>query len=412
MPEQTTRIGRYVETPSDGEVVRAYIPPPLPPVPPIRVHHLLSKLSAADQAIGRLDGISILLPDKNLFLYMYVRKEAVLSSQIEGTQSTLSDLLRFEALAAEGQPIDDIREVSNYVDAMMYGLDRLAALPISLRLIREMHERLLQSGRGQTKNPGEFRRSQNWIGGTRPGNAMFVPPPPRDVMPCLSELERFIHDDAPGLPPLIKAGLLHVQFETIHPFLDGNGRLGRLLITLYLCSNKVLRQPLLYLSHYLKARRSDYYRLLQEVRESGAWEAWLEFFLDGVAETANDAFNAATRMQALFQEDREHIGADSNRASSALRVHAVLQTSPFLTASKAGEKTGLTKPTINAAFEQLQKLGIVEEVTRKRRGRVYAYKAYLAILNEGGEPLDPTGTKRAALVAGANGRNSAKRGRA
>ena len=399
MHAQNTRIGRYVETISGGEVVRAYVPPPLPPVPPIRVHELLHRLSAADQAVGRLDGVSVLLPASNLFLYMYVRKEAVLSSQIEGTQSTLDDLLRFEAQAAQGEPIDDIREVSNYVDAMMYGLERLSTLPISLRLIREMHERLLRSGRGQTKNPGEIRRSQNWIGGTRPGNAAFVPPPHREVLPLLAALEKFIHDETSNLPPIVRAGLIHVQFETIHPFLDGNGRLGRLLVTLYLCSQKVLQQPLLYLSLYFKTRRADYYRLLQEVRESGAWEAWLEFFLEGVATTANEAFHTATRIHELMRSDRERLGAKSDRASSALRVHEVLQTSPFLTAAKARERTGLTKPTINAAFEQLQRLGIVEEVTQKRRGRVYAYRAYLAILNEDGEPLDAAGTRRAAAVA-------------
>lgn len=393
------RIGQFVETAVGGEVVRAYLPKPLPPVPPIRIQDLLHRLSAADQAVGRLDGISILLPDKNLFLYMYVRKEAVLSSQIEGTQSTLDDLLRFEALAAEGKPIDDIREVSNYVEAMMYGLDRMATLPISLRLIRDMHKRLLQSGRGQGKDPGEFRRSQNWIGGTRPGNATFVPPPHQEVMSSLGDLEKFIHDKNSDLPPLVKAGLIHVQFETIHPFLDGNGRLGRLLITLYLCSQKILQQPLLYLSLYFKTKRADYYRLLQEVRENGSWEAWLEFFLDGVANTANEAFNAATRIHALMRQDRERIATSSDRTSSVLRVHEVLQTTPFLTAKKAGEKTGLTKPTINACFEQLQKLGVVEEITKKRRGRVYAYKAYLAILGEGGEPLDASGTQRAATVA-------------
>ena len=400
MQDQNSRLGRYIETVAGGEMVRAYVPPPLPPSPPLQLQSLLPRLSAADQAIGRLDGISILLPDRSLFLYMYVRKEAVLSSQIEGTQSTLSDLLRFEASAASGTPVDDVREVSNYVDAMMYGLERLAKLPISLRLIREMHKRLLQSGRGRTQNPGEFRRSQNWIGGTRPGNAMFVPPPHQEVVTCLADLEKFIHDQSPGFPPLIKAGLIHVQFETIHPFLDGNGRLGRLLITLYLCSQKVLQQPLLYLSLYFKKRRADYYRLLQEVRERGAWEAWLEFFLDGVAETANEAFNTATRIHDLIRNDRERISSEAERSSSALRVHEIMQTSPFLTTSKAVQKTGLTKPTINAAFDQLLKLGIIEEVTKKRRGRVYAYKAYLDILNEGGEPLDNTGTMKAASVVG------------
>lgn len=251
--------------------MRALVPPPLPPRPAIDVLGLLERLSLAERALGRLDGVTMLLPRQELFLYMYARKEAVLSSQIEGTQSTLSDLLRFETEARAGQPIDDIREVSNYVDAMMYGLERLEALPLSLRLIRKMHARLLQSGRGGTKDPGEFRRSQNWIGGTRPGNALFVPPPTTGLNACLDALERFMHEEGSRLPALIKAGLLHVQFETIRPFLDGNGRVGRLLVTLYLYVHGGLRKPLLYLSLYLKTHRADYYRLLQEVREHGAW---------------------------------------------------------------------------------------------------------------------------------------------
>jgi Fic family protein len=376
-----------VETTAAGEVVRAFVPPPLPPVPPIDVLGLLERLSLAERALGRLDGITMLLPRQELFLYMYVRKEAVLSSQIEGTQSTLTDLLRFETEAQAGQPFDDIREVSNYVDAMMYGLERLEALPLSLRLVREMHARLLQSGRGGTKSPGEFRRTQNWIGGTRPGNALFVPPPVAELDACLGALEAFMHEDRSRLPALIKAGLLHVQFETIHPFLDGNGRIGRLLVTLYLCVHGVLRKPLLYLSLYLKAHRADYYRLLQEVRERGAWEAWLEFFLDGVAETANQAFDAATRIVDLFRADRERITAGSERAGSALRVHELLQQSPFATAGQLVQRTGLTAPTINAALADLERLGIAEEVTGRRRGRVFGYRGYLAILNEGTDPL-------------------------
>lgn len=384
------RLGRLVETPVGRETVRAFVPPPLPPAPPIDVLSLLPKLSAAERALGRLDGISVLLPHQELFLYMYVRKEAVLSSQIEGTQSTLSDLLRFETEAQAGQPIDDIREVSNYVDAMMYGLKRLEKLPLSLRLIREMHERLLQSGRGGTKNPGEFRRSQNWIGGTRPGNALFVPPPVNELDTCLDAFERFLHEEVSRLPPLIKAGLLHVQFETIHPFLDGNGRIGRLLVTLYLCVNDVLRKPLLYLSLYLKAHRTDYYRLLQEVREQGAWEAWLEFFLDGITETANQAFDAAIRIVELFKRDRERITAESERAGSVLRVHDLLQENPFATSNALVARTGLTAPTVNAALRDLQQLGIVEEVTGRRRGRVFGYRAYLDILSEGTAPLSAT----------------------
>ncbi|MBK1624425.1 Fic family protein [Afifella marina] len=385
------RLGRYVATPVAGENVRAFVPPPLPPKPPIDVLVLLDRLSLAERALGRLDGITMLLPRQELFLYMYVRKEAVLSSQIEGTQSTLSDLLRFETEAQAGEPIDDIREVSNYVDAMMYGLERLAELPLSLRLIREMHGRLLKSGRGGTKDPGEFRRSQNWIGGSRPGNALYVPPPVTELDACLEALEHFIHEDESRLPALIKAGLLHVQFETIHPFLDGNGRIGRLLVTLYLCVNGVLRKPLLYLSLYLKTHRADYYRLLQEVREHGAWEAWLDFFLAGVAETANQAFEAATRIVDLFKEDRERITNESDRAGSALRIHELFQQNPFLSSNQLVEKTGLSAPTVNAALAELEKMGILEEITGRKRGRVFSYRRYLAILSEGTDPL-PAGS--------------------
>jgi Fic family protein len=386
-PTAKTRLGHFVETPVAGENVHAYIPPPLPPEPPIDVLLLLERLSTAERALGRLDGITMLLPDLELFLYMYVRKEAVLSSQIEGTQSTLSDLLRFETEAQAGEPIDDIREVSNYVDAMMFGLERLSELPLSLRLVREMHARLLESGRGGTKNPGEFRRSQNWIGGSRPGNALFVPPPVSELDETLSALEAFMHEDKSKLPALLKAGLIHVQFETIHPFLDGNGRIGRLLVTLYLCVHGVLRRPLLYLSLYLKTHRADYYRLLQEVRERGAWEAWLEFFLDGVAETANQAFDAATRIIHLFKQDRERIAAESERAGSALRIHELVQQKPYVTSNQLVERTGLSSPTINAALADLERLGILEEVTGRRRGRVFGYRQYLAILNEGTDPL-------------------------
>ena len=386
----TSRLGRYVETAVGGERVRAFVPTPLPPVPPLDLEPLLSRLSAADRAIGRLDGITLLLPDHALFLYMYVRKEAVLSSQIEGTQSTLTDLLRFEIDHMAEPPIDDVREVSNYVDALLFGLERLDSLPLSLRLIREMHARLLQSGRGQTKDPGNFRTSQNWIGGTRPGNALYVPPPVPDMQTALGDLESFIHEDTLSLPPLIKAGLIHVQFETIHPFLDGNGRLGRLLVTLFLCMTGVMRQPLLYLSLYLKTHRADYYRLLQEVREQGAWEAWLEFFLDGVTETADQAFNSATRIVNLFETDRAAIAQQADRSGSVLRLHELLQKKPFLSAPAVRDLTGLTMPTVNAALETLQQLGIVAEVTGRRRGRIYAYRAYLKILGEGAEPIRST----------------------
>ncbi len=383
------RLGRFVETSAAGETVRAFVPPPLPPDPPVDLLRLLDRLSGAERALGRLDGVTMLLPQQELFLYMYVRKEAVLSSQIEGTQSTLTDLLRFEAEAKSGQPIDDIREVSNYVDAMMYGLERLDEFPLSLRLIREMHARLMEGGRGGTKSPGEFRRSQNWIGGTRPGNALFVPPPVTELEACLHALESFFHETDSRLPVLIKAGLIHVQFETIHPFLDGNGRIGRLLVTLYLCMRGVMRSPLLYLSLYLKMHRDEYYRLLQEVRLQGAWEAWLAFFLDGVTETANGAFAAARRIADLLREDRERIAAAGARAGSALRVHEILQQTPFVSASTLVTRTRLSAPTVNAALAELQRLNVVAEVTGRQRGRIFAYRAYLDILSEGTEPLRP-----------------------
>jgi Fic family protein len=385
------RIGTYISTVAYDEIVKAYVPPPLPPTPPLVIsNELLRRLSEADRAVGRLDGVAMLLPDKALFLYMYVRKEAVLSSQIEGTQSTLDDLLQFENLALAGKPLDDITEVSNYVDAMMYGLSVLRdpnGLPLCLRLLREMHARLLQRGRGEAKSPGEFRRSQNWLGGTRPGNAQYVPPPVNEMHACLSDLERFMHDDSTHIPPLMKAGLLHVQFETIHPFLDGNGRLGRLLIALFLVEKGVLREPLLYLSLYLKTYREDYYRLLQEVRLRGDWEAWLEFFLKGVAETANNAYESAMHIVTLFRSDRERIAVCGEQTNSMLRIHELVQTHPFVNAAQAQQKTGLSAPTVNKAFEALQALGIVREITGKQRGRVFAYDTLLRILDSGTEVL-------------------------
>ena len=381
-----SRLGRYIKTRYRDEDVDAFVPPPLPPDPPIEILPLLDKLSAADRALGRLDGVSLLLPDKELFLYMYVRKEAVLSSQIEGTQSTLDDLLKFETDAKAGKPGDDIQEVSNYVNATMYGLKRMESFPISLRYLRDLHERLLKSGRGSEKNPGEFRTTQNWIGGTRPGNASFVPPPPSELMGCLDNFEKFLHDRSTNLPPLIRAGLLHVQFETIHPFSDGNGRVGRLLITLDLCDKKVLHQPLLYLSLYFKQHRSDYYRLLQEVRDRGAWEPWLEFFLDGITYTANEAFESAQKISNLLEHDRTKVSASSHSPGSALQVFELLRRTPFVTVQSATERTKLSAPTTNSAIEQLRKLGILREITGKRRDRVYAYDDYLDILRDKPEP--------------------------
>src|SRR5437764_12704121 len=315
-----SRLGTYVVKTFKDESFRAYVPPPLPPDPPLALQPLLALLEQANQALGRLDGLASVLPDPSLFIYLYVRKEAVLSSQIEGTQSSFSDLMLFESAEAPSVPLEDVQEVSNYVAAMNHGLERLrTGFPLSLRLIREIHEILLSKGRGSEKQPGEFRRTQNWIGGSRPGNAVFVPPPPELVPDCMSSLELFLHEDRPDLPLLIKAGLVHVQFETIHPFLDGNGRLGRLLITFLLCAQNVIRVPLLYLSLYFKAHRTTYYDLLDRVRIKGDWEVWLDFFLTGVKETADHAASAARRIVALFEEDQRRIEALGRPAASVLR---------------------------------------------------------------------------------------------
>lgn len=384
------RLGRFVETAAGGERVRAFVPPPLPPDPPLDLASQFTLYDVARGAVGRLDGVTTILPSTPLFLFMYVRKEALLSSQIEGTQSSLSDLLLFENDEIPQVPLDDVAEVSNYVAAMEHGLKRLReGFPLSLRLIREMHEILLKSGRGASKQPGEFRRSQNWIGGTRPGNALFVPPPPDRLGECLDSFETFLHVEAPQLPPLIKAGLAHVQFETIHPFLDGNGRLGRLLITLMLCESGALREPTLYLSLYFKARRAEYYRLLQEVRENGAWEAWIEFFLTGVRDTAGQAADTAREIMTLFDTDRAAIETLGRSATSVFRVHDFLQRRPIVTIQAASRELKLSLPTIGKALDHLIALGIVRETTGKRRNRVFAYRKYLAVLDRGTEPLPP-----------------------
>lgn len=387
-PDLRQRIGRYVTRSAVGERVRAYVPKPLPPSPPVDLSALTNLVSDAMHALGRLDGVRAIAPDTSLFLYMYVRKEALLSSQIEGTQSSLSDLLLYENDEAPGAPVDDVEEVSTYVAALNHGLARIAGgFPLSLRLIREMHGILLTTGRGSTKQPGEFRSSQNWIGGTRPGNALFVPPPQGDVLDLMSDLEAFLHEKESGLPAIVKAGLAHVQFETIHPFLDGNGRLGRLLITLYLCTEGVLREPLLYLSLYLKTHRQTYYALLQEVREHGRWEAWLEFFLTGVRDVARSAHDAARRISDMFEADLEKTKTLGRAAPTAAAMLRILQQRPIVTIGKAAEIADTSFPTATNTLSHLQELGIVDEVSGKQRGRVYAYTRYLDILSEGTEPL-------------------------
>jgi Fic family protein len=388
MPEYPTRLGRYEATAVAGETVRAYVPVPLPPIPAVDLSGLHVSLELANQTVGRLDGIASVLPDPSLFLYIYIRKEALLSLQIEGTQSSLSDLLLYEAQETPGVPIDDTREVSNYVAAMNHGLRRLREdFPLSLRLIREIHEILLSTGRGQDKDPGEFRRSQNWVGGTRPGNALFVPPPPHLLMDCLGDLETFIHVDTPNLPLLVKAALVHVQFETIHPFLDGNGRLGRLLITFLLCERGILREPLLYLSLFFKQNRQTYYEHLQAVRESGAWEAWVEFFLRGVTETARQGIQTAQSLLRLFANDRGRVEQLGRPAATALRLHQFFQRRGLTTIPDASRHLGLSQPTITSAIGHLQTLGIVRETTGRQRGKVFVYGAFVDLLSEGTDPL-------------------------
>ena len=381
--------GHFVPVSTLGEECRAFVPSPLPPAPSLVLDESLhEQLQDASLAIGRLDGQIDVLPDRQVFLYSYVRKEAVLSSQIEGTQSSLNDLLTHEMDLAPGVPLDDVAEVSCYVAALELGMQRLAeGLPISLRLITELHAHLLASGRGSTKQPGEFRRSQNWIGGTRPGNARHVPPPPDMVLDCMGSLEKFIHNDPLKTGTLIKAALAHVQFETIHPFLDGNGRLGRLLIALILSAEGMLRQPMLYLSLYFKQHRSDYYAHLQHIRETGDWEVWLSFFLRGVKETADDAALTARRLWTIFREDREKLLVLSGATGSLLQAHEQLQRVPLLSASKAAAKMNVSLPTATKALQRLQTLGIVREITGGKYGRLYAYDAYLSILSEGTEPL-------------------------
>lgn len=400
MPQvgQARQTGRFTTLAVGDELVRVFMPSPLPHPPPLHLEPLHSLMEEANQGLGRLDGMSAILPNPHLFVDMYVRKEAVLSAQIEGTQSSLADLLRYEVREVEAAsygdkatpdpPLDDVLDTSLYVDAMRYGMSQLQqGMPLSNRLIKEIHAKLLAHGRGSDKQPGEFRRSQNWVGGSRPGNAAYVPPPPNHVMECMSDLEKFMHQRDATIPLLIKAALAHAQFETIHPFLDGNGRLGRLLITFLLHAGGALRQPTLYLSLFLKNRREQYYDLLQQVRETGDWEAWIAFFLTGVKETSEQATASAQQILSLFEEDRRRIERSGRAASGALRVHAHMQTHPLISMSPTAAALNLSPPTISKAIAHLTTLGIARETTGKRRGQLFAYRKYLNILAEGTEPL-------------------------
>lgn len=381
------RAGQKIRQP---EAYHAFIPAPLPPSPPLEMsYEILDLLSKADRALGRLDGSTSMLPNPNLFVFMYVRKEAVLSSQIEGTQASLTDLLAFEANAREGIPADVV-EISNYITATNYGLKRLEEFPLSLRLLKEIHAKLLEDTRGSTKTPGEFRRTQNWIGapGCDLNNATFVPPPPQEMMKALGEWELFLHNDSP-IPLLIKLGLIHAQFETIHPFLDGNGRVGRLLITFLLCQQKVLQRPLLYLSIFFKRKRTEYYDRLQAIRDNGDWEAWIRFFLQGVYEAAQEATETARRIVLLRERHRELILEKAGgKAPNALKLLEILYQMPFFSVSQIAKRLEITFASANTLAKELEEAEILLETTGQKRNRMFCYEAYLDLF-EKDTPVQP-----------------------
>ncbi len=387
--DKSGRLGSYITANVAGESYQAFLPPPLPPEPPLDLIPLQKLLLRAGRAVTRLDTVSEIIPDINLLLYYYVRKEAVLSSQIEGTQSSLSDLLLYESQETPSVPIDDVMEVSSYVAALQHGLSRMREdFPLSLRLIREMHEILLRHGRGSNKQPGEFRRSQNWLGGTRPGNATYVPPPPERLMEFLDPFEKYVHEEKRLYSSLIDAGLIHVQFETIHPFLDGNGRIGRLLITIYLIMMGDLKQPLLYLSLFFKNNRQEYYNRLSAVRQTGDWEGWLEFFLTGVAETADQVVETSQEIERLFTSDLKSI-ATLKRAGIRARVaHDALRHKAIISAIDAAKYMNSTVQTARAALIDLKELGIVNDIAGKGKERLYIYAKLVNILEKGTTPIN------------------------
>lgn len=383
------RAGTFREVRTGDETYRTFLPKPLPPDPPIEIDgEIAGLLDQASRAVGRLDGVTFMLPDPDSFIYSYVRKEAILSSQIEGTQSSLSDLLLLEQGAVGAVPKADTQEASNYVAAMNHGLDRIAGgFPLSLRLIREVHEILLDGARGSHQSPGEFRRSQVWIGGTRPGTAVFVPPPADELMGALDSLERFIHAEPQPLPSLLKAAVAHAQFETIHPFLDGNGRIGRLMITLLLCADGVLSRPLLYLSLFLKKHRATYYERLQAVRQDGDWEGWIKFFLEAVVAVADEASRTTRDILVLIARDKERLLGLGKAAATALQVHSFVARHVYMTVPRASAVIDATEPSIYKAVDSMTEMGILSEVTGQKRNRVFAYDGYLKLLQRDDEEL-------------------------
>jgi Fic family protein len=382
MNERLYRAGRYVQQPNRYS---AFIPMALPPKPDIQYDgELQTLLSKADRALGRLDGSIQTLPDPDIFVFMYVRKEAVLSSQIEGTQSSLNDLLEAEAAITDTQRPGDVSEVLNYVNAMNHGLERLVDLPISVRLIRELHEKLMHGVRGKHAQPGELRSSQNWIGpgGSSLIDAIYVPPPPHEVEGMLSDLEKFIHTEN-DIPVLIKIGLIHAQFETIHPFLDGNGRIGRLLIAFFLCHKEVLLKPVLYLSHWFKSHRTAYYELLQNIRDKGEWEEWLKFFLEGVASVSLEATQTARAIVAMREEHRSRITDDFGRATgNGLRILEMLYTRPFIDTTMVRDKLNISFPTAADLIKRFVNADLLVEITGQDRYRVYQYFPYVRLFSE------------------------------
>ncbi|MES2041014.1 MAG: Fic family protein [Pseudomonadota bacterium] len=382
---QRGKTGTYTSTIAGGIACQAFVPTPLPPQPALDISgKLQTRLNEALIALGRLDAISTLLPDAKLFLYSYVRKEAVMSSQIEGTQSSLSDLMLYEMEGQPGVPMDDVQEVSCYVNALTLGVERIRqGQPISFRLLTEVHQVLMTSGRGTQRGPGEFRRNQVWIGGHRADEAIFVPPPASQIADCWAALEQFINDMPETTAPVIKAALVHVQFETIHPFMDGNGRLGRLLIPLILVEAGILKEPLLYLSVFFKQYRDTYYQLLQQVRITGDWEAWLLFFVDAIAATANQAVSTAQQLIQLLAADKLRLAQIGRLSGSATQILDALFAHPVANIAAIGSATGLAAATIGKALDAMQdQLDMVQELTGQKRNRVYAYRAYIDILNQ------------------------------
>ncbi len=361
----------------------AFIPARFPPLD-LDLTNLQEGLERATLALGRLIGSAEILPDPDLFVYMYVRREAVLSSQIEGTEASLVDLLEYEAQMEEGDRRVDVREVANYVGALRYGLERVQELPLSLRLIQEIHDRLMRGVRGgePAKTPGEFRRSQNWIGGPTPATARYVPPPVEDMLRSLYELEAFMHAES-ELPILVRVALAHAHFETVHPFLDGNGRIGRLLITFMLVHEEVLGEPILYLSIFFKRHRQEYYDRLQAIRETGDWEGWLAFFLEGVAAVATEATATARQIVHLREEERVHVAqALGRRAGSGLQLLEHLFRNPMVNVKRVSEVTGLSQPAANALTNVMEEVGILREVTGKKTYRMFGFDRYLQLFQE------------------------------